>query len=141
VTTAAPAIRPRALPLVAVLVGGMLGTALRFGIDLAIPHAVDAFPLSTLVVNVLGALALGLLVANVWPTASDWLKAGLGAGLLGSFTTFSALAVSVVAISGTGDPTLAIGYLAADLGLGLGAALLGLRLGNRGTPPVDLENE
>lgn len=109
--------------LAAVAVGGMLGTGLR----LAVVYLVTE-PVATLVVNVVGSLALGFLVARVWPTASDWLKAGLGAGLLGAFTTFSALAVILVDLGFTLEGLL---YLAATLVLGLGAAYAGLRLGAR----------
>jgi CrcB protein len=118
----------------AVLVGGLIGTGLRVGLDLMLPHAADRFPWSTFIVNVVGSLALGLLVARVWPTAPAWLRFGLGTGLLGSFTTFSALAASVVTLTAGGDPLLAVGYLAASLVVGIGAAVAGLRIGAR--PPV-----
>jgi fluoride exporter len=101
----------------------MLGTALRLGLD-SILHQ----PLSTLLINVVGSLALGFLTARVWPTAPPWLKAGLGPGLLGSFTTFSAFAVQVVAL-GFSLPSLL--YVALTVALGLAAAFLGLRLGRR----------
>lgn len=109
--------------LAAVAAGGLVGTGLRLVADYLIPN-----PIATLVVNVVGSLVLGFLVARVWPTASDWLKAGLGPGLLGSFTTFSALAVIVVDLGFTLGGIL---YLAATLVLGLGAAFAGLRLGAR----------
>lgn len=113
--------------IVAVLVGGLAGTALRLGIDAALPHGPGEFPLSTLLINVAGSLVLGLLVARVWPTAPEWLRFGLGTGLLGSFTTFSAVIVSLLSLAG--NPLLAAGYLVASLVGGLGAAALGLRLG------------
>jgi len=118
--------------LVAVVVGGLVGTGLRLGIDLLLPHGGGVFPLGTLLVNLVGALALGLVVGRVWPVSADWLRAGLGAGLLGSFTTFSALAVSVVELTAVGAGGLAIGYLAASLAGGLAAAAVGIRLGTRG---------
>jgi Integral membrane protein possibly involved in chromosome condensation len=118
-------------PVLAVLVGGAVGTALRLAVDLALPHGDAAFPFGTLLVNVAGAFALGLLVGRLWPTASDWLKAGLGPGLLGSFTTFSALALSAVELMDAGAPWSAAAYLAASILGGLVAAALGLRLGVR----------
>jgi len=128
--------------LLAVVVGGLVGTGLRLGLDLLLPHADDGLPVSTLVANVVGAFALGLLVGRVWPTAPAWLRAGLGAGLLGSFTTFSALAVAVVALSASGEWMPAAGYLVATLALGLAAAALGLRLGGRRpNAPIDLVDE
>jgi fluoride exporter len=127
--------------LLAVLVGGAVGTAVRLGIDTAIPHGDAEFPVSTLVVNTVGAFALGLLVGRVWLAAPGWLRAGLGAGLLGSFTTFSALAVSLVSLTAAGFGMLALAYLAATLALGLAAAALGLRLGSPRVTDVDLVDE
>lgn len=115
--------------LIAVIVGGIVGTGLRMLVDLALPHAADGFPLSTLLVNVIGAFALGLLVARVWPHAAAWLRAGLGAGLLGSFTTFSAITVSLTTQTNAGGWWLAAGYLTLSLVLGFAAAALGLWLG------------
>lgn len=118
------------------IAGGVAGTGLRFGIDTLVPHTDSSFPLSTLIVNILGALALGLLVSRIWPTAPPWLRAGLGAGLLGSFTTFSAFAVSLVSLGRADEWMLALAYLAATLLLGFGAAAVGLRLGGLGRSPV-----
>ena len=115
--------------LLAVVVGGMLGTALRLGLDLALPHGDGDFPVSTLLINVVGAFALGLLVARVWPGARPWVRAGLGAGLLGSFTTFSAFAVSLVSLTAADEWMPAAAYLVATLVFGLAAAWAGLRLG------------
>lgn len=128
---AAPA-RPLAVPvLVAVLVGGAAGTALRVAIDVALPSAPGGFAWSTLIVNVLGSFALGLGVAALWARLPLWARAGLGAGLLGSFTTFSALADSLWMLGAGGQVALAIATLAAHLVLGLAAAVSGLALGAR----------
>lgn len=115
--------------LAAVIVGGLVGTGARLAIDAALPHTDTQFPLSTLIINTLGAFALGGLVARLWPIAPAWLRAGLGAGLLGSFTTFSALTVSLVSLSAAGEWMPALAYLAASVVLGLAAAGLGLALG------------
>ena len=118
--------------LAAVLVGGVIGTGARLAIDAALPHDDGQFPLSTLLINTVGAFALGLLVARVWPTAPSWLRAGLGAGILGSFTTFSAVAVAIIPLTTTGRGMTALAYLGLTLLLGLGAAWLGLVAGRRG---------
>lgn len=126
----------------AVLVGGLAGTALRLGVDALFPHGDDGFPLSTLIVNTLGAFALGFLVARLWARVASWLRAGLGAGLLGSFTTFSAVAVSLVALANAAEWMLAVAWLVATLVLGLAAAWLGVRLGRpRGPVALDLVDE
>ena len=114
--------------LLAVLVGGMLGTALRLGIDLAVGQ-----PVSTLAINVVGAFALGYLVSRVWPTARDWVRAGLGPGLLGSFTTFSAFAVTLVSLGASDEWMSVLAYSVATLALGLAGAWAGLRVGRRGS--------
>src|SRR5690606_31469823 len=93
------------------------------------PHDADAFPFGMLAVNVVGSFALAVLVARVWRIAPAWLRAGLGAGLLGSFTTFSAIALAVVTLGASGAGLLAAGYVAVTVVAGLGAAFLGLRLG------------
>lgn len=128
---------------VAVGAGGMLGTGIRLLADVVIPHGDTQFPLSTLLVNVVGAFALGLLVSNIWtrPRTPNWLRAGLGTGVIGSFTTFSALIVSLLTEATLGMWWLAIVYLLLSLLLGLAAAALGLRLGHRAPPEPDLVDE
>ena len=126
--------RPTWRELLAVVIGGMLGTAARLTIDTLLPHGDRDFPVSTLVINMVGSFALGLLVARVWPSAAPWLRAGLGVGLLGSFTTFSALAVSTVTL---GFGWTALLYVALSITLGLAAAFAGLRIGSRGSVPID----
>jgi len=116
------------MTLVAVVLGGILGTGLRLAIDqLIVPDS--AFPWATLVINVLGSFVLGFLVAKVWPSAPAWLRAGLGTGLLGSFTTFSAVIVALLTLTAAGMTLLAVVYLVASLVLGFAAALVGIRLG------------
>ena len=116
------------MTVVAVLLGGLIGTGLRLGFDALLPHDPQQFPVSTLLINLLGSFALGLLVARVWPTAPPWLRFGLGTGVLGSFTTFSAVMASLLTLT-PASPLLALAYLAASLIGGLGAAALGLRAG------------
>jgi CrcB protein len=117
----------------AVAVGGVVGTALRLTLDTVIPHTDTTFPLSTLLINIVGSFALGALSATLWrrPSLPSWIKAGLGAGTIGSFTTFSALMTSLVAETSKGLGMLALGYLVLSLVLGFGAAMLGLQIGRR----------
>jgi CrcB protein len=127
------------MPVVAVVLGGIVGTGLRIGLDALLPHDDAQFPWSTLLINVAGSFALGLLVARVWPTAPTWLRAGLGTGLLGSFTTFSAFAVSLVTLTRAGMGGIAVVYLAVSVVVGLAAAAAGLRLGRPELRPEPLE--
>ena len=105
---------------VAVLLGGVVGTGLRAAVAALVPVA--TFPLATLLVNLVGAFGLGFL-AGSRPDAPPRLRAFLGTGLLGSFTTFSALAVDVVAL---GDRAgLLVVYALASIAGGLALARLG----------------
>jgi CrcB protein len=115
----------------------MLGTGIRLALDLTLPNGATEFPLATLLVNILGSFALGALISTVWtkPQLPYWLKAGVGTGLLGAFTTFSAVMVSLLAQTASGQWMLAAGYLIASVVLGLAAAALGLRLGRRADAP------
>jgi CrcB protein len=125
----------------AVFVGGGLGTAARLLTDDAIPHQDDAFPLSTIIINIVGSFLLGFLVARVWPVAPPWLRAGLGPGLLGGFTTFSAVIVSLITLTVSGHVLEAVVYLVASVVLGFGAAALGLRVGRRAdsVPTIEVD--
>lgn len=117
--------------LLAVVVGGLIGTTLRVLIDVAVVHDLDEFALSTLLVNTVGSFVLGLLVAALWPRVPGWVRVGLGPGILGSFTTFSALAVSIVALAQAGDIAGAVLSVVLSIGFGMLAAWLGLVLGSR----------
>ena len=108
--TPASAVGSAAATIAAVLVGGFLGTGLRLGADLLVP------------------------VARVWPAVPGWVRGGLGTGLLGSFTTFSAVVLVASRFSVDGDPMLAIAYLLVSVVGGLGAAGLGLGLARRPEP-------
>lgn len=133
------------LELLAVFVGGLIGTTLRVLIDLALPHDLTAFAVSTLLVNISGAFVLGLLVAALWPRVPGWVRVGLGPGILGSFTTFSALAVSVVALAQNGDVVGAVLSIVLSIGFGMLAAwaglTLGARLAHRQSPVMDEVDE
>ena len=120
------------LAYLAVALGGLVGTGLRLACDLAFPHADGELPVETLIVNLVGAFALGWLAGGLWtrPTTPMWLKAGLGSGLIGSFTTLSAVMASLIALTGVGEPWLAVLYLLLSVVGGLGLAAAGLRIGS-----------
>lgn len=115
----------------AVAAGGLAGTELRYGLGLAFPEPAGTLPWTTLGINVAGSFVLAALT-TVWmarPHTAFWLRAGLGPGLLGSFTTFSAVVFSVNQLAAAGGQPLWIAYLALSLVLGLGAAAGGWRAG------------
>lgn len=81
----------------AVAAGALLGTELRYGLGLLFPEAANALPWTPLWINVSGSFILATLT-TLWmarPKTAFWLRAGIGPGLLGSFTTFSAVVFAV----------------------------------------------
>ena len=119
--------------LLAVALGGLIGTGLRLACDLAFPHADGELPIETLIVNLIGAFALGWLVGGLWtrPAVRGWLKAGLGSGVIGSFTTLSAVMASLLVLTREGEEWLAVLYLLVSVIGGLLLAAAGLKLGSR----------
>jgi fluoride exporter len=118
--------------LLAVALGGLIGTGLRLACDLAFPHADGDFPVETLIVNLLGTFALGWLVGGLWtrPSMPTWLKAGVGSGVLGSFTTLSAVMAALLVLTREGETGLAALYLGLTVVGGFALAAAGLRIGS-----------
>jgi CrcB protein len=117
--------------ILAVFVGGAIGTALRLTIDAVVVHSDSQFPLSTLIINIVGSLVLAILVSRLWPIVPEWVRAGLGPGLVGGFTTFSAVMASMVTLAASNQVVLALAYFALTIVLGFGAAAVGFWIGRR----------
>jgi CrcB protein len=86
------------------------------------------FPWGIFTVNVLGSLAMGILVAlfaRKWPD-SESLRLALTTGLLGGFTTFSAFSYDVVALMEKGEAGTATVYAAASVLLSIAGCFAGL---------------
>ena len=115
----------------AVAAGGLAGTELRYGLGLLFPEHPGSLPWTTLAINVSGSFVLALLT-TLWiarPRTSFWLRAGIGPGILGSFTTFSAVVFALDRQIRDGQHALWILYLGLSLILGLGAAAAGWKAG------------
>ena len=72
----------------------------------------QGFPFGTFIVNVSGCLLIGLLmvsIVEVW-RPHRLVRAFLGIGLLGGYTTFSTYAVETQRLIQVGDPPVAIAY-------------------------------
>lgn len=120
----------RALVLVAV--GGAAGALARYGIATAMPVAPGTFPWATLLTNLSGCLALGVLI-GLRPDDLV-LRTLVGTGVLGGFTTFSTFALETDRLLGRHCTGRALGYVAASTAGGLMAAAWGLRAGRRARP-------
>jgi CrcB protein len=80
-------------------------------------HVGTAFPWGTLVVNLIGALAIGLLIefmALRW-SASEIQRYLLITGFLGGFTTFSAFSLETASMWVRGDWSMAVAYILASV--------------------------
>lgn len=113
----------------AVFVGGAAGGALRLGVDELVPTSASGLPWDIVSINVLGAFAMGMLAAWVLIHGTRWWVPMAGAGALGAFTTFSALAA--LPWLAEAEPVTAIGVLVGTLVASVAAAGLGWPLGVR----------
>lgn len=148
-----------AVALGAVFAGGFLGTVARDGVEAAWPTHAAHFPTATFVINTSGAFLLGLMLTALleraphrsrWlathPLASAHIRAFVGAGLLGGWTTYSTMVVEAVTLGHEGRLSAGAGYLALSLVCGLSASVAGIALGRFRAPraaarvgaPVDL---
>jgi len=85
--------------LIAIAAGGAAGALLRYWVSNGVYGLLGrGFPHGTLVVNVLGSLAMGLLYALFLErmTVAPEVRAGLLIGLLGAFTTFSTFSIETL---------------------------------------------
>jgi CrcB protein len=112
---------------VAAALAGGLGASARFGLDAAVQRSYRGeLPLGTLVVNLLGTLALGLLTGL--GVSGEWLLVA-GTGALGSFTTFSTWMIETERLAEEGEGRLATVNVVAPLAAGAAAAAAGWALG------------
>ncbi len=117
----------------AIAAGSALGGVARHLLTEAVVRIVGAgFPWGTLLVNVSGSLAIGVMTAlaglampGSWPPV--WRHAAI-TGLLGGFTTFSTFSVQTVALLQQGLFAAAMGNAALSLVLGIGACWAGFAL-------------
>jgi CrcB protein len=118
-----------------VALGGGLGAWLRHltaraWIAFAGPAKASAFPYATLTVNVLGSLAMGLLVGwlALRGSGGENLRLLLGVGVLGGYTTFSSFALEFAVFAQRGALGTAALYVALSLAAGFAALFAGLWL-------------
>ena len=109
--------------------GGFIGSALRFAVSGWVQRLAPAsvMPYGTLVVNVLGCLALGLLggIAEHRQMLEPAQRLFLMVGILGGFTTFSTFAFESVALMQDAELAKAVLNTLAQIVLGFGAAFAG----------------
>jgi CrcB protein len=107
--------------------GGAIGATARFGVvQLAVARWGATFPWGTLVVNILGSLAIGFLAAVFSARNTDpSLRFFLITGVLGGYTTFSAFSLETLAMLYEQRWGAATSYVGGSVILGLAASALG----------------
>ncbi len=120
------------MDLLLVGIGGFLGAIARRVVDLWVSdRAGSVFPLGTLLINVSGAFAVGLLFA--WAVERDVLpreiRGPVMIGFLGAYTTFSTWMLESWRLVEDGAWALAAFNLAGSVALGLVAVVAGLAVG------------
>lgn len=117
--------------------GGAIGAMARYGVSLAVGRAWGVgFPLATLLINIVGSLAMGLLVGWFARMLPSWAVEGrlfLAIGVLGGFTTFSSFSLDVVALIERGEIAQGAAYAALSVVVSVAALYLGLLM-TRGLP-------
>ena len=114
-----------------VFCGGGLGAALRHGVNIATARLVGGyFPYATLIENVTGSLAMGILAAYfAFKTGlPQHLRLFLTTGILGGYTTFSTYSLDVALLYERGEPWLAALYALGSAVLAIAGLFLGLAL-------------
>jgi CrcB protein len=122
--------------LVAIFVGGAVGTVARYELDAHHPVAPGHFPWVTLLINLSGSFAIGLLVPlvdRITPRA-PLARPLLIVGLLGGWTTYSTLAVEATLLAKGGAIAEFFAYLAATVVGGVALVIAGAALGRRMVP-------
>lgn len=116
-----------------VFAGGMVGTAARYLLSLVVP-VWGAVPVATFLTNMVGAFALGWLIEALTRRGPDegrrrGLRLLVGTGVLGGFTTYSALAVDTGGLFMTAQPGWGALYALATVIVGAAASLAGIAVG------------
>ena len=117
-----------------VALGGSIGAVLRYPVaNVGQSWTTYSFPIGTLIVNILGCAAIGLITAMIVGSQSqhrEVLRLLLVVGVLGGFTTFSSFAFDTIELFDDGRFGQAMLYVVLTNVLGIGSALLLYRGGS-----------
>jgi CrcB protein len=115
--------------------GGFIGSIARYALSGLVLRgtAASRFPAGTLVVNVLGCFAMGVLaaLAERWHLFGNSARLFLLTGLLGGFTTFSAFAYETYFLGRHHAWSWAAGNVALQVFVGFGFLWMGHHLVSR----------
>ena len=112
-----------------VFLGAGIGGALRHGVNIGATKLFGyGFPFGTIIVNVVGSFAMGLLAGFfAYRTGiPQHFRLFLTTGILGGFTTFSSFSLDAALLIERHSFLLAAGYVIGSLAAGLAALFFGL---------------
>ena len=124
-------------PFLLVGIGGGIGAMSRYGFSLLVGRFWPlGFPLATMLINIIGSMAMGLLVGWLAKAMPSWAAEGrlfVAVGVLGGFTTFSSFSLDTIALVERGELWQAGLYVVLSVVVSVGALYLGLLM-TRGLP-------
>lgn len=91
--------------LLAVAIGGMIGSALRYLISGTASKYFGSFPVGTLIVNIVGGLLIGFIMeasTSFWPISAN-MRIFLTTGVMGGLTTFSTFSYETISFLSEGE--------------------------------------
>ncbi len=110
----------------AIAIGGVAGAGTRWAVLVTVEPP-GRFPWAVLLVNVVGSVLLGVLLAEEWnhPAARMLLHDGGAIGFCGGLTTFSTFTLEVVNLTRAGDAGVAVVYGVSSVALAVGGVVAG----------------
>lgn len=126
----------RPLALAWVFAGGVVGTALRYYVEILLPHEPSGWPWATFLINLGGAFILGCLLEGLARLGDDSgrrqrARLCAGTGGCGAFTTYSTFALEVVWLARHGQVASAVAYGLVSVVGGVLTAWLGIVMAAR----------
>jgi CrcB protein len=112
-----------------VFIGAGIGGALRHGVNVGAARLFGyGFPLGTMIVNIAGSFAMGLLAGYFAfrPGINQHMRLFLTTGVLGGFTTFSAFSLDAAVLIERHALGMAAGYVLGSVAASLSALFFGL---------------
>ncbi|MCI1749104.1 MAG: CrcB family protein [Acidipropionibacterium sp.] len=140
--------RPAPMWALALLVaaGGCIGTLARALLEstFATPHG--HLPVTTLLINLVGSLILGMLLEGLARTGDDVgvrkaVRLGVGTGVMGGFTTYSTFMVEIDRLIGGGSAALGLIYAVGSVVAGVLCAVAGITVARRAVSRLERRPE
>ena len=111
-------------------IGGALGSMARYGFGVLTGRFWSSdFPLGTVLINILGSLAMGLFIGYLVRTLPSWqadARLFVAVGIFGGFTTFSSFSLDTIAMLERGQVGAAALYVGISVIVGIVALYGGL---------------